>query len=454
MRRPGPASYFLRHTVAALLQLERPVPPRTEAELVAEAQRHYRWNFVVNLIDGTAFFFGLSFVSGSTIAPLFVSKLTSSTLAIGLLAVLAQAGWFLPQILTANGVERLPRKKPVVVNLGLFLERLPMVVLVIAALLAGRRPALALALFLAGYAWRVLGSGTVGTAWQDLVARCFPVARRGRFLGVSTFAGTGMGAAGAALSTWLLRTFPFPANFAYTFAIGAASLLLGWLFLAQTREPVAPVDLPRQSNRQFLSSLPGIVRRDANFRRFLVARSLLALGSLGSGFVTVAALRRWQVPDATVGLFTAASLLGQTAANLAFGFLADHFGHKLSLELGALASVLAFSLAWLAPSPGWYFAVFALLGVNLGAIIVSGILVTLEFSPPARRPTYTGLVNTAVGLTSIVAPLLGAGLASIGYGWLFALGAAVNGAALVAMRYWVREPRWAVPPPPAPERNL
>jgi MFS family permease len=217
---------------------------------------------------------------------------------------------------------------------------------------------------------------------------------------------------------------------------------VSWLFLAATREPVQPVTAPPQSNRQFLASLPDIMRRDHNFRRFLVARSLLALAGMGGGFVTVAAVARWQVPDSTVGIYTSVYLVGQTAANLTFGLLADRYGHKLSLELGALASVVAFALAWLAPSPGWMFVVFTLLGINFGAILVSGILVSLEFSTPQRRPTYVGLANTVVGLVGLVAPLLAAGLVGLGYGWLFALSTVASLAALVTMRCWVREPRW------------
>jgi MFS family permease len=144
-----------------------------------------------------------------------------------------------------------------------------------------------------------------------------------------------------------------------------------------------------------------------------------------------------------VGVFTAALLVGQTLGNLAFGFLADRFGHKLSLELSALASFLAFTLAWLAASANWYYAVFALLGITLGGIIVSGILVSMEFSEPERRPTYAGMANTAVGLVSVVAPLLGAWLASKGYNWLFALSAGINLLALILMRWWVKEPRQA-----------
>jgi MFS family permease len=405
--------------------------------------RNYRWNLAVNFLDGTLFFFGMSFISSSTIAPLFVSKLTDSALAIGLLAALTQAGWYLPQVFTANFVERLPRRKPVVVKLGLVLERFPVWLLVVAALLAATAPGLALGIFFLGTAWRTLGAGVVATAWQDLIARCFPVERRGRFLGITTFAGTAMGAAGAALSTWLLETLPFSTNFVYIFAIAAASLSGAWIFLAQTREPLHPVDGVRQSNLTFLAKLPGILRRDHNFRRFLAARLLMTFGNLGTGFVTVSAIYRWQVADAVVGLYTALFLIGQMVGNLAFGFLADRHGHKLCLEVGALSACLAFGLAWFAPSPEWIYVVFFLMGINLGAILVSGILVALEFSEPQRRPTYAGMTNTSVGIVGMAAPLLGAWLAAVDYGWLFATGAAVNLCALVAMRWWVREPRWA-----------
>jgi len=426
-----------------LLQLDRPVPLRSEAEIAAEVARHYRWNFLVNLLDGVFFWFGLSFASSSTILPLFISKLTTSTLPIGLVAVIAQSGWFLPQLLTANAVERLARKKPVVVNLGFFSERVPIWLLVIAAMLAGRSPLLAMVLLLVGYAGHAVGAGVIATSWQDLIARCFPVHRRGRFFGITAFLGAGTGALGAVFSAWLLRTFPFPTNFVYAFTIAAAGITLSWLFLALTKEPVQAVSVPRQSTGQFLSGLPDLLRRDHNFRRFLLTRLLMALGGMGMGFVTVAAVHRWQVPDSTVGVYTAALLIGQTFGNLAFGFMADRFGHKLSLEIGALASVLGFGLAWLAPAAEWYYAAFALLGISTAAVFVSGILVVLEFCAPPRRPTYVGIANTGVGLVGMVSPLLGAWLASVDYGWLFALSAGISFVALLLMRWWVREPRHA-----------
>ena len=432
---------LIRPALRWLLQLDRPSPRLSEAEFTAEVLRHYRWNFAVNLMDVAAFFFGLSFISSSTIIPLFISKLTTDPLPIGLAAVIAQSAWFLPQLFTANAVERLTRKKPVAVNLGLFLERLPIWVLALAPLLAGSSPALALVVFLLAYAWHGLGAGIVATAWQDLIARCFPVERRGRFFGISMFIGTGTGAFGAAISTRLLDSFPFPANFVYTFALAAVFISLSWLFLSLAREPIQSVDAPRQSQREFWAQIPDIPRRDLNFRRFLIARVFMALGGMATGFITVAAVQRWQVPDATVAVFTAALLIGQTLGNLAFGFLADRHGHKLPLELGSLSMFVALVIAIPAPSPEWFYIVFGLVGVAVGAIIVSGILVIMEFSHPARRPTYVGMANTAAGLAAVAAPLIGAGLAGVDYGLLFAAAAVVNLAAFGLMRWWVKEPR-------------
>ncbi len=426
-----------------LLQLDRPVPPRSEAEVAAERDRNYRWNFAVNLGDVSTFWIGLSFISAATIVPLYISKLTDSALAIGLVAVIARGSWFLPQIFTANFVEMLPRKKPMIVNLGFFMERVPMWIIVLSPMLALWNPAVALVVFFIGYAWHGFGAGIVATSWQDLIARCFPVERRGRFMGTSFFAGSLTGALGAALSAYLLANLPYPNNFLISFLIAATAITISWFFLSLTREPVGLAPRPSKSNRDFWRELPQIVRQDDNYRRFLIARWLLALSGMGVGFVTVAAVRRWAVADSAAGGYTAAFLLGQMAGNLVLGLLADRFGHKRSLEVGALTGFLAFGLAWLAPEAGFYYLVFFLLGITEGATIVSGILVVMEFSAPDKRPTYAGMTNTTVGVISMIGPLIGALLAAAGYDWLFAASAVISLLALAAMHWWVREPRFA-----------
>ena len=431
----------LKEALAWLLELHKPVPERTEAEIAAEVERNYRWNFVFNLGDGVFFWPGMAFISSTTILPLFVSKLTPSPLAIGLLAMIAQGSWFLPQLFTANAVERAPRKKVFPVNLGLILERLPLWFLVVAAILAARSPRLALVIFFAAYTWHGFGAGIVATGWQDMIARMFPIDRRGRFWGITMFIGAFGGALGAILSTWLLEAYPFSTNFTYCFTLAAICMMASWIFLAQVREPVQPGRATHQGNREYLATLPKLLRRDHHFSRFLTARLLMTLGSMGAGFLTVAAVQRWAVPDSAAGVYTFVYLAGQTAGNLAFGFLSDRFGHKLSLELGAAAAFLAFGVAWLAPDPAWFYLVFVLLGISTASVLISGLLVVMEYCTPERRPTYVGVANTGVGAVGVVAPLLGAALASLGYNWLFAVGAAISLATFVLFRWWVHEPR-------------
>lgn len=427
-----------------LLRMDAPLPERTDAELDAERDRQYIWNYSVNLLDNIFFWFSLSFVSSTTILPLFVSKLTDSPGPIALLAVLAQSSWFLPQLFSAGLIERIPRMKPVVINIGLLAERLPMLLLPVAALISLRSPLLALILFFITYAWHGFGAGVIAPAWSNLLARCFPVSRRGRFFGVASFVGTGLGTLGALVSGWMLNAFAYPTNFVYIFTVAALCVFISWGFLSLTREPAGqnsamppPVRQRGQSRRKMLA----IVRGDHNFRRFLIARVLSSFAGMGEGFLTVAAVRHWQVSDGTVAYYTAAMLLGQTGGNLLAGFVADRWGHKLSLELGYLGLIISFGLAWLAPNPGWYLVVFGVLGMAAGTRIVSGILIPLEFARSEHRPSYVGISNTTMGVGSALAPLVGGLLAWYGYTILFAVGAFLAVVAFAVMRWWVAEPR-------------
>ena len=425
-----------------ILLRNKPVPAMSADEVAAEVERNYGWNFTVNLLDGVTFWFGNSFASVSTIIPLFMSKLTMNPLVFAVIAMIAQGGWYFPQLLAAGHTERLPWKKPIVVNAGFFLERLPLWIWPLAALIAPRYPLGAVWLFLLGFAWHTLGAGVIAPAWQDMLARCFQVTRRGRFFGLTTFLGTGSGALGALVSSWLLKTYAFPLNFVLTFLITAVAINLSWGFLALTREPVEPVGAPPPPEYAPLwRRFHEIVTRDRNFRRFLRARFVSALGMMAQGFLTVAVIRRWQVPDSTVALYTGTMLIGQAAGNLGSGLLADRVGYKFTLELGICANTLAFLLAWIAPSALWFYGVFALLGIAIGARLVSEVMISMEFSPAAQRPTYIGIANTVAGIGGGLAPLLGGWIANYSYAWLFALSSVVGVSSFILMHWCVKEPR-------------
>ncbi len=433
--------FLRRYFWDKLLLLDQPVARRSEEEVEADAERNYRWNFTANLLDGFAFFFGIAFASSSTIVPLFVSKITLNPFVIGLVAMIAQSAWFIPQLFTAGKIERLDRKKPVVINLGFFTERLPVWLWPIAALLALDYPSVALLLFVISYAWHGLGAGVIGPAWQDLFARCFPVRKRGLMFGLTTFSGTAAATTGAGLSSWILQGYQYPYNFVALFTIAAAAITLSWAFLAMVREPLQAVEAHPHASVPMWSRMRAIVRQDKNFRSYLFARMLLVVGTMGTGFITVVSVERWAVPDGVVGIYTSILLLGQTIGNLASGLLADRYGHKMPLMLGGISQIVAFVIAWLTATPVGMYAVFALIGFAIGVNLVSGTLIAMEFSEPARRPTFVGIANTAVGIANAIAPMLGGWIAGFGYGWLFGASAIVGLVALFLLYWTVADPR-------------
>jgi MFS family permease len=423
------------------LREEQVVSANTAFE--TQVERNYRFNFTVNVLDGTAFWLGLSFIATRTILPLYVSHLTDSTLAIGLLAMIVSTGWLLPQLFTANWVQRLPVKKVVVVRVGLFAERLPVFLLILSAWLATRSETLALVTFFIFITWFIVGSGTIAVGWQDMMAKVFPTERRGRFFGVTNFGGTAAGILGAAAAVYVLDEYPFPYGYIICFAAAAIFIFISWVFVAQTREPAQVSKAKPISQREYLSRLPSILRDDPNFRRFVLSQVVIVVGGMAVGFLTVYAVQRWNLPDGQAAAFTISMLVGQAISNLIFGWLADRKGHKLVLELSALCGALAVGLASVAPSSAWFYLVFALAGASAAGLMLSGIMIVFEFCEPEIRPTYIGLNNTVIGVFAPLTPLLGGWLAiTIGYQALFVISFIIGLAGLALLRWTVREPRF------------
>jgi MFS family permease len=418
-------------------------PIDNNSAIQQEIERNYRWNFLVNALDGASFWLGMSFFSSTIILPLFVSHFTDSPLVIGLISFLGWGGVFLPQLFTANVVERAPRKKFFPVTLGFFLERLPVLLLAPAVyFLAIRQPMLTLVIFFVLYTWQNFGAGLIIVGWQDMIAKIIPVEKRGRFFGITNFIGNGTGILGALAVPFILEKFTFPLGYVFSFAAAAILIFLSWVFLSLTREPAVHSSKPSVSQLDYLRSLPEILRRDRNFRMYLLSQIIFALSGMATGFLVVYTVRTWNLPDAVASGFMIALQVGLAVANLFFGFLSDRKGHKLSLEICLLLSTLTLVLAILAPSPLWFFPIFFLRGAVNAGTFISGISIVYEFTDAENRPTYIGLANTIPGIAASIAPLIGGWLAgAMSYRSMFILSALIGAVSWVVLRFAVREPR-------------
>ena len=414
-----------------------------DVDVEQEIQRNYRWNFSVNMLDTAGFWLAMSFFSSTVVLPLFVSHLTESPLAIGLISFIGWGGFLLPQVFAANAVERAPRKKFFAATLSFFLERLPIMLLgPLTYLLRGSPAAASLWAFFALYAWHNIGSGVIAVGWQDMIAKIIPVEKRGRFFGISSFIGNGAGVLGALAVPVLLGGSAFPIGFAACFAAAGVMMFVSWLFVTLTREPAVPNKKPPVSQIDYLRSLPGILRSDRDFRTYLTAQIVFSFSGMASGFMVVYARQTWNLPDAQAGGFAIALQIGMAAGNLLLGFLSDRFGHKWALEVCALMSVAELCMAILAPAPAWFLPVFFLRGAIFAGSLISGNSIVYEFVAPDSRPTYIGLASAIPGVAVAAAPLIGGWLAAVtSYPLMFGVAAVCGAAGWLMLRFWVPEPR-------------
>jgi MFS family permease len=402
--------------------------------------RNLTRNFVLNVLDGTAFIFGVSLISRYTVLPLLVSQLSDERWLQGLIPALTYTGWFLPALFMAPFVASRPRRKPLILTATLG-ERLPFLALGLILLLwPTLSPTALLVVLFAIYGIYTFSGGITMIAWQDFIARLIPERRWGTFFGLQFGLGGVLGAAGAALAAAILASWPFPQNFGILALICFGAQVLSYIFMSQTVEPPQPV-VPRQPMLAFLGGVRPLLRRNHAFRRYLFCRAAIALGLVGHSFLTAAALERFHPSPSEIGLFTGVLLTVQAFAQLGLGALADRWGHKQVLELSTGVGMLALLLAVLAPTVSWFLPVFALVGIAQAGYQLAGFTLVFSFSTPAERPTYIGVANTTLAPVAALGPLLAGWLAELaGYNALFVALLAIGTIGLLGLH-------WRVPAP-------
>lgn len=376
----------------------------------AETDRNVRYNFTVNVIDGGFFGLGLGFASFVTVLPLYIATLTDTAVLIGLVLAVHNVGWQLPQLLTAGHVARLPRFRPMVVRMTLH-ERVPYFFL---GIIVWLRPTigtgLTLALTYVALIWQGFGGGLTATAWQSMIGKVMPAHLRGRFYGVQNAAANLLASAGALAAGLILTEISSPADFSILFFGCFIAMMTSWRFLASTREAITPPVGAPENQREFWRSIRDILRRDRNFRWFIVARVLSQIAMMAIGFFTIYAVKVHGMSEATAGVMTAIMMISSTASGPLFGWLGDRWSYRHTLSLASLCASLGALIAMIAPSTVWFIAVFALSAVPQMAWFAIQMAFLLEFGTPHERPAYIGLSNTLVAPATLIAPLLG--------GWL------------------------------------
>ena len=382
--------------------------------------KELKHNFLVNMLDGAFFGWGVGFSSYTTVIPLFVSTMTSSATLIGLIPAIHNMGWQLPQLLLAKRISKMERVKPFVVKATIH-ERLPIFGLGVVSLLLpviGAKTALMLTFLL--LVWQGLGSGVTANAWQIMISKVIPGNILATFFGAQSAGSNLLASLGAYLAGLLLVTLKPPFDFASCFFITTGLYILSWFFLNWTHESPKVINPEAVSPHPLWHDIKVILRQDGSFRNFLISRFFSQFGMMSTAFYAVYAVKQVGMNSVQVGLMTSILLITQVVMNPLLGRLSDRWSRKWVLVLGSLSAAISAILAIFITNPHLFSLVFILNGIASTAFWTIGITISLEFGEESQRPTYVGMANTLISPATMLAPLLGGILAdAFGYSTTF-----------------------------------
>ena len=414
----------------------------------AAVRRNAGWNFWVNVGDLAFVNLAGSFVFISTILPLYVSYLTESRVLIGLIPAIYIVASHVPQLLLAARAESLARKKPWVVRVSVF-ERVPWLILGLGILLWPAAPGWFSYAFLAAMLlFSQAAVGVASPAWRAMLANIIHPDRKGLMFGLGSAFGGLMGAGGALLARHLLEQVAFPLSFGFCFLLAFAGQAISWTFLTLNREPPRRADRPRVRLGAYLRELPAVLRRDANFARFLLSQILVIFGSLGVTFYIVYGRAAFAITDAFAGSLTMAALISQALGTPLLGWWGDRFGHRSATEVSALLCAAAGLVMVLAPGAGWMYAAFALVTVADSGTKVARPSLAMDLGAGGRVPTYVALTTTLLAAPALAAPIAGGWLIElVDFRPVFAAGVVLALLGWLLLRLGVADPRVGRPAP-------
>jgi MFS family permease len=403
-----------------------------------------RWNFFANIADGAFFAFGLSFVSQTTILPVFVKEIGGGNVSVGLIPVIWIVGFNVPQLIVAGTVQRSRRKKILLLQTAMG-QRLPWLLLALTVFFVfGRIPSgMALVLFFVVYGLAAVGGAVNLPVWFDLVVDLTPVRRRGRLFGARSILGSLLGMAGGAIAAAILTAVATPANFAILFLLAFLGMMCSYLFLVSLKVPETCPEEGQSPQLLSVAELVHILRSNPGLRNFLIADALQISAATAAAFYMVHAAQRFSLPPSAAGTFTMIMMGSMIVGSLVFGFLADRYGHRVNLLCAAAASGIASLCAIVIANPLLYSAVFVFSALTVALNMISRLPFIAELSPPATRPAVVAMANVVTapcvfwgGISGVVADVAG-------FDIVFVIGSALAVGACICLAATVREPRHA-----------
>jgi len=411
------------------------------------AERRFRRNYLLGIINGTMFRGSRIFIDEDTIIPIFIASLTQSKFLVGLAVGLRLSGWFFPQIFVANWVGAKDRKHPTYIAWGAVRVVAILAIVLSVWLVGAGNPTLLLTLFFVFWAGLYFSAGMTGVSFVEVVAKTIPDGKLGSFYGYRMFFAGLVSLASGFLIVKIQAVYSYPTDYALIFMIAFLMITGGIVSWSLAREQRDIEVRPKKPLFAHLRESAEIFREDSRFRSLFGFKAAFYLWNAGVPFFILFFLDMEDFAwiAGYKGYLAMTKVIGLSVSNLLWARMAnsERLGRCRGIltTVSAIAIVLPFAVIALSRPEFSGFALPAMFGVFffIGTIqsgMVIGYMNTLiRISPAQRRPLYIGLMNSMLGPIILGLALLGGGVVEIfSYKVMFTISALAAVLALICAR--------------------
>lgn len=345
---------------------------------------------------------GDQIVAAKTVLPWLLQAAGTPGFFIALLVPVRESGSMLPQAAFTPWVTTQASRKHIWV-IGSLGQAVSAALIALAALLVtGAALGVAVVALLAVLA---LFRSLCSIASKDVQGRTIRKGRRGVITGratavggaVAVLVGLGLGTLGADIPTWVLAAL---------ILLAAGAWVVAAIVFHTIDEPPSEVT-PQTVERDWWADTWGLFTGDADFRRFVVVRSLLLVTALSTAFIVTLSQEIGQSLTG-LGTFLVASGLAALLGGRIAGIWSDASSRNV-MSAGALAgSLIIFGLVagarW-APDAvnAWLFpAGFFALNLAHTAVRVARKTYVVDMAEGNLRTRYVGAANTLMGVILLI----------------------------------------------------
>ncbi len=334
----------------------------------------------------------------------------------GLLVPIRESGSMLPQAALVPLVRRRAVRKWVWVAGALLQAAAVVLMALIAATLDGAVAGVALLVALALFS---LARSLSSIASKDVLGRTLPKGARGQITGYATI-GAGVASITVGLGLRILGgEDATPTTFAWLLAGAAVAWVLAAAVFSRVQEAPGDRDDADDGDGAIRRAV-GLLRDDAPFRRFVLARTLLLVSALSPPFVVALATEQGGAGLQGLGAFIISSGIAALIGGRLWGRLADRSSRRVMMLAAGLSSLVVVVFLGILLLDGarevtllYPLTYLALALVHHGSRIGRKTYV-VDLAEGNQRTDYVAVSNTAIGVLLLVTGAITSAIAVLG----------------------------------------